>query len=153
MFYYCVDEVVRSSSIDGFETIVDRDEGLFGWSGGSDVFFAPGRAELTREGQTRLDALVAELNKTEYPIRVIGHTDTDPVNKTKDLWPEGNIQLGAGRAISVRKYLSEKGIDMDRMSIMSYGEYKPMEDGKSAEAKRKNRRVDVMVEVFRGENG
>lgn len=136
------------SAPSGFEFIVDEAEGLYGYSGEGDVFFAPGRAELTSQGKKALGELARELANHDRPIRVVGHTDSDPVNKTKDLWPEGNVQLGAGRALSVMKYLVSQGLDEERFAIMSYGPYRPRDGGKDAGAKERNRRVEIMVEAL-----
>ncbi len=127
----------------GFEFVVNHEEGLYGYSGAGDVFFAPGKADLTPEGKTALAGLARELAQHNRPIRVVGHTDTDPVKKTKELWPLGNIQLGAGRAMSVMTYLISQGLDEQRFSVMSYGQHRPRDTSKE-----RNRRVEIMVEAL-----
>lgn len=122
-------------------------DGMIGYQAQGDVVFTSGSDKLTAEGKKILGRVATELKKNEYPIVVVGHTDIDPIVRTADQWPRGNIQLGAGRAISVVEYLIEQGIPESRVSIQSYGPHKPVVSGKSAEAKQKNRRVEVMLKV------
>jgi len=135
---------IESRGVDGFDTF--REGNMMGFRGESDVFFASGQDALTAEGKRALDALISrELSRNEGPIQVVGHTDTDPVVKTKDKYPRGNIELGMNRALSVQQYLIDHGIDASRISIASWGEHKPLEPGKGSEAKARNRRVEIMV--------
>ena len=136
------------ASPEGWDFIINEQEGLYGYRGAADIFFAAGSSTLTKEGQTRLATLAGELARHSDPIRIVGHTDSDPVKKTIDQYPEGNIQLGANRAISVRKFLISKGVAPGRMAVMSYGEHSPVESGNTAKAKEKNRRVEIMVEAW-----
>jgi chemotaxis protein MotB len=133
------------STIDG--AVIFTEGGKYGYQMKGDVIFAPGSDKLTKEGERILGNLATELKKNSHPITVVGHTDSDPINKTKDKWTRGNIELGANRAITVREFLMEKGLPAGRISITSYGETKPVASGNSAEAKAKNRRVEVMVGI------
>ena len=131
----------------GIEQFVDGAEGMYGYRAEGDVLFSSGSSTLTTNGKQALDLVVERLKKVDSPIRIDGHTDTDPINKTKDKYPHGNIQLGARRAIAVREYLVERGIDANRISIASFGQYKPMVKGKDAGSKAKNRRVEIMLRM------
>lgn len=133
------------STVDG--AVIFTEGGKYGYQMKGDVIFAPGSDKLTKEGERILGNLASELKKNNHPITVIGHTDSDPINKTKDKWTRGNIELGANRAITVREFLMDKGLPANRVSITSYGETKPVATGGSAEAKAKNRRVEVMVGI------
>ena len=133
------------STVDG--AVIFTEGGKYGYSMKGDVVFAPGSDKLTKEGERILGNLATELKKNKHPITVVGHTDSDPINKTKDKWQRGNIELGANRAITVREFLITKGLPDSRISITSYGEYKPVASGSSAESKAKNRRVEVMVGI------
>ena len=122
-------------------------EGLYGYRAEGDVFFTSGSDQLTTKGKKALDMVVAELKKVDAPIRIDGHTDIDPVKKTKEKYPAGNIELGAKRAISVREYLISKGIPASRIAVASFAEHRPVVNGKTAEAKAKNRRVEIMLQM------
>lgn len=137
----------------GIEIVYDEKTGWGGYRGGADVFFVSGSDALSKEGKETLNFIVDELKQLSGPIRVDGHTDSDPVSKTKDKFPHGNIQLGASRAISVREYLISRGIPEERVWIASHGQYKPVANGDSKEAKAKNRRVEILVPVGPQANG
>ena len=58
---------------------------------------------------------------------------------------EYNVSLGEQRAIIVRNYLVENGIDSARIQTRSYGEEKPAVDGHDEGAWAKNRRGEFGV--------
>ena len=57
-----------------------------------------------------------------------------------------NIALGDRRAESAKAFLVDMGIDMSRMTTISYGEERPVDPASSAEAWAKNRRVHFVIE-------
>ena len=131
----------------GIETVVLADEGMFGYRAKGDVLFASGSDQLTSEGKGILDSIINELQKNNLPIRVDGHTDADPVVKSRDRWKHGNIELGAYRAIAVRAYLVSKGVEEDRISVLSFGPQRPVAIGADSESKARNRRVEIMLKA------
>lgn len=132
-------------NVPGADTIYTPSEGTMGYSMAGDLTFNSGSADLTKRGKEILKEVAAQLKSHDGMIRIDGHTDTDPINKTKDKWPLGNIQLGAGRAIAVQKFLVSQGIPEERIFIASYGPHKPAAEGRTASAKAKNRRVEVLM--------
>jgi len=132
----------------GLEEIVNSAEGMIGYRGEGDIFFSSGKDVLTAAGKTAMDKIISRLSSTEYPIRIDGHTDSDPINKSKDLWPRGNMMLAAHRAMSVRDYLISQGIPAERITIASFGPFKPVVSGNDKAAKAKNRRVEIMLKVL-----
>jgi len=55
-----------------------------------------------------------------------------------------NLSLGDRRARSVKSAMVRLGVDDDRMSIISYGEKKPLDRGHDEIAWQKNRRVEFI---------
>ncbi len=133
------------TQVDGATTFTNADRGEVGYRMPGDVTFAKGSSNLTKEGQRILRDVAVELKKHNGELRIDGHTDTDPVIKTKAKWPEGNIQLGAMRAISVYKFLIGQGLEPGQLSIASYAEHRPAVTAKSEAAKKQNRRVEVVM--------
>lgn len=129
------------------EMVYNKKEGMIGYSAKGDVLFASGSTELTKAGREALDIVYEKMANLDAPVRVDGHTDSDPINKTKNLYPEGNIQLGAMRAIAVRAYLVKKGMPESGVYIASYGPHHPVANGSDADSKKRNRRVEIMVPV------
>jgi OOP family OmpA-OmpF porin len=103
------------------------------------VLFEAARAELNAEGRSRVKDISASLTANRS-VRVVleGHTD--------DLGSEeSNQELGLKRALAVQAELSEQGVDAERLSAVSFGETRPVDLGKTAQARALNRRVEVKV--------
>jgi len=71
-------------------------------------------------------------------IQIEGHCDARGTN-------EYNLALGERRANSTRQYLLSLGVPAERISIISYGEERPLENAQSEEAWAKNRRADFII--------
>lgn len=113
---------------------------------GTDILFAAGKADLTKAGKTALDRIATDLNTTysDLPVRVYGHTDSDPIRKTRRLWKD-NLDLSANRAMAVARYLISKGVDAKNIETVAMGEYHPVADNSTKAGKAKNRRVEIIV--------
>ncbi len=111
----------------------------------TDILFRAGSASLTPQGQARLNEIVADIKRSYsgLPVRVYGHTDTDPIRKTKNLWQD-NLDLSANRAMAVTRFLVSKGVDAKRIETVAMGEHHPVGPNTGA-AKARNRRVDIVV--------
>ncbi len=110
------------------------------------ILFDSGMADIKPEGQTALKKIAEHLqSRPDESVNVVGHTDSDPIVKTKYMWST-NHHLAAGRALSVFEYLTEQGgVDKSRVYIVSYGPNRPVADNDTKEGKRKNRRVEFML--------
>jgi peptidoglycan-associated lipoprotein len=97
-------------------------------------------AALSPEVQSRLDAFIEKMkgeNKNVY-VEIQGHTDSTG--------PKGyNYKLGEERAESVRRYLNQHGVALNRMSIISYGPDAPEAPNNNKEGRKANRRVVLIV--------
>ena len=58
---------------------------------------------------------------------------------------EYNLALGEKRAKSAQNYLVTLGVAKDRLSIISYGEEKPLDQGQNETAWAKNRRAEFLI--------
>ncbi len=70
----------------------------------------------------------------EMPVVIEGHADERGT-------PEYNIALGERRANAIARYLQAMGVPVSQMTIVSYGEEKPLVFGHSEGDYSKNRRV------------
>jgi OmpA-OmpF porin, OOP family len=103
------------------------------------VNFATGKADLTESSKAQLGDLVKIMKA--YPkveIKIDGHTD----NVGQE---EKNKRLSEDRAASVKKYLSDNGIESKRMTTAGFGMAKPLADNNTVEGKAKNRRIEAFV--------
>lgn len=103
------------------------------------ILFDSGKANLKSASVSQLDQVTNVLLQryANKEVDVVGHTDTDPIKKSK--WAD-NWQLGSERALAVVRYLQKKGIRAQLLRGVSCGEYRPV--GKS---KAQNRRVEIVV--------
>lgn len=111
----------------------------------SEITFSAGKAEITKKGEEALRAVARELlekhGNGKYWIE--GHTDADPIKKSK--W-ESNRELSVARAMAVLSFLVEECNVPDSSCIVAgHGQYDPKADGNDAAAKARNRRVDIIV--------
>jgi flagellar motor protein MotB len=127
--------------IEGIETEFDPKTGEMTVRVPGDVLFDSGVATLKPSARGTLDK-IADALKGDYndkPIRVEGHTDSDPLLKTRQLWTD-NRNLSMARALAVTRYLESKGVDPKRIATAGFGQYHPRGDNKA-----KNRRVEIVV--------
>ncbi len=109
----------------------------------SDVFFASGASTLNREGEKSMAQVAAWIRKNHPDglIRVEGHSDADPIRRTKSKY-HCNWELSFERAHAVVHYLVEKGkFDPRRVVCESYGEFHPQDPSN----KSRNRRVEIVI--------
>src|SRR5262249_43824733 len=108
--------------------------------GETTVQFGFNKDKLTDEAKQKLDALVADKNKYKrFMIAVEGFTD-------KIGTADYNAALSRRRANHVVEYLvSKHDIPVYRIHMIGLGEDKPVDDGKTREARAKNRRVEVKI--------
>jgi chemotaxis protein MotB len=113
----------------------------------NEVTFASGSIDL-KPGAGAILERVAAVLKRRFPDRRIfveGHTDTDPINKTKGRF-RSNRHLSAERADVVAAYLVDKcGLPADHVVVVGFGPYDPKLEDRSDTAKAKNRRVEIVV--------
>ncbi|MGC1494841.1 MAG: peptidoglycan -binding protein [Sulfitobacter sp.] len=116
----------------------------------SEVLFPPGGAVLSGDGQGEI-AKVANIlrsvagdipDEIDWVIRVDGHTDNVPLSGTGEYLD--NWELSQARALSVVKYMiSFLGIPPDRLAANGFGQYQPIAEGNSADARALNRRIEL----------
>lgn len=111
-----------------------------------DILFDSGKADLKSSGRSKLQEIVRQIGE-RYPTRdilVIGHTDTDPILKTKGIWKD-NLHLSQWRGRVVALELMAMGIDAKRMIAAGQGEYNPIAPNDNKANKQKNRRVQIVA--------
>jgi peptidoglycan-associated lipoprotein len=107
-------------------------------SGLSTIYFDYDKAALTASAKATLKANADWIRANpKYTLQIEGHTDSRGST-------EYNLSLGERRAKSVRSYLEGLGIDSKRLTVLSYGEEKPMAQGETESAYSKNRRANFV---------
>ncbi|OEF00035.1 peptidoglycan-associated lipoprotein [Vibrio crassostreae 9ZC13] len=99
------------------------------------IYFAFDNSTIAGDYEEMLAAHAAYLVKNvDMNVTIEGHADERGT-------PEYNIALGERRAQAVAKYLQALGVQADQISIVSYGEEKPLLLGQSEDVYAKNRRA------------
>jgi chemotaxis protein MotB len=117
----------------------------------SEVFFDTGKADLKPEGRTELDKVAGALIELEkqiptdiaWVLRVDGHTDVRQIGTGSTF--KSNWDLSAARAISVVQYLVTKGVSPQRLVAAGFGEFQPIDLGKTEDAYQRNRRIEFKL--------
>ncbi|MFB1486931.1 MULTISPECIES: OmpA family protein [unclassified Thiocapsa] len=105
----------------------------------SELRFPVGGSELASERSEGLEAIAEVLVRHDRLMaRVEGHTDRSG-SVTK------NLALSQERARSVKDVLAAAGVDAERIEIVGMGETLPIDEGRTAEARQRNRRVEVYL--------
>lgn len=102
------------------------------------IRFTVGSSELAPRSGELLDVLVALIvaNPDLGRIEVAGHTDARGLD-------DFNLQLSQARAEAVRDYLTEHGVDPERVVARGYGEDRPVASNKTEEGREQNRRISL----------
>ena len=115
----------------------------------SEVLFAPGQASINPEGQAQLgqiaDAImqiIADIpSDIPWILQVEGHTDDIPVSGVyTDNW-----DLSTERALSVVRFMVDRGVPSERLAATGYGEFQPITSGKTDADRQKNRRIELKL--------
>lgn len=108
------------------------------------VLFASGQAELDDDGLTLLATAADVLGVIENRLEIEGHTDNLP---TGGSWPS-NWELSSARASRVVRWMIETGeIPPPQMVAVGMADTRPRTDNSTAEGRRQNRRVEIVVRV------
>ncbi len=109
----------------------------------STVTFDSGSTELKTSAHDVLRRVAAVLRRdfSEFRIYVEGHTDTDPIVKTRSQF-RSNRHLSSERADAVAAFLvASCDIPEDRIAVAGFGPFDPRIAGE----KDRNRRVEIVV--------
>ena len=105
----------------------------------NNIFFDFAKATLREESSHELDRILPYFEKfPNLKIELSGHTDAVGSD-------EANQKLSEDRANSVREYLIRKGIRIDKIEAVGYGESIPVATNDTDEGRQLNRRVEFKV--------
>lgn len=105
------------------------------------VYFDFDKSDIKSSETGKLDEAIDKLDalkQGKIVIKLEGHTDSFGTEQY-------NVGLGERRGQSVRQYLMSHNVSAESISIISYGESKPVADNDTSAGRAQNRRVEVMV--------
>lgn len=106
------------------------------------ALFDLGAADIAIEAQPLLQKIGAIISRTDYLIRIEGHTDNLPIHTA--LFPS-NWELSTARAVNVLRYfIKNHNIDPRRLAAEGFSEFHPLVANDRPENRAKNRRVEII---------
>lgn len=115
-----------------------------------EVLFAPASAELSETGKQQVRDLARVLldvtpqipREIAWVVRVDGHADRSPIRSARFA---SNWELAAARSIAVAQMLITEGLPANRVAATTFGDTQPIDEGDSAAALARNRRIEVRL--------
>lgn len=109
------------------------------------LLFPSGSIIIDEKGKQALSQLADVLKQQpEINIAVEGHTDSQKINNLGQI--KDNWDLSVLRSTSVVRYLTEVSkVEAVRMTATGKGEFQPLGPNTSAEARSKNRRIEIVL--------
>ena len=103
------------------------------------VSFAFNKSDLDSGGQSALEGVAKKLSdNSNLTVDLGGHTDA----RGTDAF---NLALGDRRKETVRRFLVEKGVELNRIFFIGFGESKPVADNANEAGRAQNRRVAIGI--------
>ena len=137
-------DVINTSGIGTGEDLgLSRGEGFMGtntMAGQFDTVLFPYDSAQVEDAERGKVEAVAEFAKSSPNVNIVLEGNCDERGSN-----EYNMSLGERRALAVRAYLMNLGVDGARIQTKSYGEERPKDPGQNEEAWRVNRRVEFAI--------
>jgi len=118
-----------------------------------DVLFEPGSAEIKPRGRQILEAALPVFLQVQVPLLLAGHTsslrDEEGVSfRVEDMEAamDPSWRLSFTRVMKVYAFLLEAGMDPEMLRVEAFGRFSPRYGVLTARDRRKNRRVDVILD-------
>ena len=122
--------------------LTDESEKYFIEKIGDRILFEVDNSGLTALAKTILNSQADWLLiNAEYQVLIEGHADEQG---TRDY----NLALGARRAQIVKEYLISRGVDLNNISIVTYGKERPLENCSAEVCWSQNRRAVTIVNAL-----
>ncbi len=122
-----------------FESALNSDDASNAKVNLKHVFFKTGSAELEDLSKHELTNLSKIMSKyKDVVVELGGHTDNVGDASSNQL-------LSESRAKSVKSYLVNKGVNVDRLQARGYGQNSPISDNGTAEGRQENRRTELTI--------
>ena len=109
-----------------------------------DGMFDRGSTDVKARYVKVIDRVANALNSVPGAVRIVGHTDNQPIRSLR--FPS-NYELSQARAAVVRNMIDSKLVVRDRTNAQGMGEGEPIDDNKTPGGRSRNRRVEVTLLV------
>jgi len=126
---------VKSHRIEDREIITIKESALF----------YDDRLEIKPSSRELLDRLCEFINKGQYPVEIVGHTDNVPADEKGY---RSNWEISGLMALEVLRYMIHRGrVTPPRLTAYGSGSYRPIASNETMASRSKNRRVDIVLNI------
>ena len=127
-FFDEVDKIVKVDSLIGKKSIKLNH-----------LQFESGNDKLTADSKYELDNLIELMvNNSKMNVELSGHTDNVGDAKT-------NLDLSNKRALAVKEYLVNRGIEATRLKATGFGQTRPIDTNDTDAGRQNNRRTELKI--------
>jgi chemotaxis protein MotB len=107
------------------------------------VFFSPGADTVSPQALPSIAEIAEVLCDIPNDLQLVGHADTVPIHNRRF---RSNWDLSMARSRKILELLSTRyGISESRLSIASYGPYRPAAPNDTVDGRASNRRVEIVI--------
>jgi len=107
------------------------------------VLFPPGSDTVSPEAQQSIAQIAEVLGDIPNDVQLIGHADIAPIHNRRF---HSNWELSMARSEKILELLSVRyGVSESRLSIASFGPYRPAAPNDTEDGRASNRRVEIVI--------
>lgn len=121
---------------------VDRTDEWIALTLRDSLLFSSGEAEPHYDAFAVIESIAAILSEHDNAVVVEGFTDNVPIRTAGFA---SNWELSAARAAALVRLLAAEGIKPERLAAVGYGEFQPVARNDTADGRKRNRRVVLLV--------
>jgi outer membrane protein OmpA-like peptidoglycan-associated protein len=108
--------------------------------------FRSGQVVINENLMNTIKELVRDISASpDHRVIIEGHTDNMPIILSPGRRYIDNMDLSFLRAKAIANILAEQGISLERISVIGYGDTRPIAANETDEGRAKNRRVEVKL--------
>jgi outer membrane protein OmpA-like peptidoglycan-associated protein len=108
-----------------------------------EILFSSGEDAVSSQAEPTIKQIADVLRDIPNNVRLIGHADTVPIHNRRF---SSNWDLSMARSQKILELLSGRyGIPESRLSITSYGPYRPAASNDTEDGRASNRRVEIVI--------
>ncbi|HMD50636.1 MAG TPA: OmpA family protein [Bryobacteraceae bacterium] len=108
-----------------------------------EVLFASGDDRINPSARPMIAEIAEALRESDNNVELAGHADSVPIHNRRF---KNNWELSAARGLSLLRVLtSDYGIEESRLTLASYGAYRPKGSNDTIDGRAENRRVEILI--------
>ncbi len=125
-------------------TELEKNEQVLAVLGGGT--FRSGQVVVSEVFTSSVNELVQQISASpSHHVVIEGHTDNIPIKAYPGMKYQDNMDLSYLRANAIARTLVERGISRERISVVGYGDNRPVASNDTIEGRARNRRVEVKL--------